>query len=229
MTIAKNYTFVQVKVKDLHANNVYSLLLSNLKILLYIYYVHLWFRVDFGFLFKHVILKLHSFGTDIVKFKKFTNLRSPFVNKKSREHFEFKMHNFNISFSLLSAAVNSKKFAFNYLSNKFLKYLLNFLFLNRSLMISLTTLLYKRFSKIFFMLFKNKHFFVFFLFLLKARFEKTNQLYNSLIIGPLFVSKNFTFNSDLLYFYFKSFSTFLGRTYNVSAIKTYHNVRISVY
>lgn len=228
----KNYTFFQLSIKDIRVNNPFSLLLSNLKILLHLYYLHIWFKFKFYYLSKSFIIKLHSLGTDTLHSKKYTNLRSPFVNKKSREHFVLKSRNFNLGFSLISQPLKFLKIFYTLFPNVFYGLIINgrslsICYLKRSVKVATLLILFFKQCN-----FHNKSF-TFLLFLLK-QLNKNKQglgFYGSSNFHKSFLSfKHFsTLSQEILHFYSNFFFMFLSKFYNIFALKTFNNVKINVY
>jgi len=92
------YLNFEIVCKDSYATFSFSTVLFYLKTFFYLYFLHVWFRYKFNcFFFSNV--SFEKYGNFRERIRRYALLRSPFVNKKAREHVEFRVIRYPLFFS----------------------------------------------------------------------------------------------------------------------------------
>ena len=216
------YLNFEVVCKDSYASFSFSTVMFYLKTFFYLYFVHIWFRHKFNAFFVSNVF-FEKYGNFRERIRRYALLRSPFVNKKAREHFEFRVVRYPLFFSFnfinLIAPYHTRWFfIFNWFQ----------LFSNVSGVGSLAGFKRKQSASLFKICFlgrfhrlfgpKKLLFFVRYLFKLRSLPRHSFFSDNALLFEQLFFFEYFTF-----------FMKFISNFSNFYSFKCYSNARLQVY
>lgn len=211
------YLNFEIVCKDSYASFSFSTVMFYLKTFFYLYFVNIWFRHKFNAFFVSNVF-FEKYGNFRERIRRYALLRSPFVNKKAREHFEFRIVRYPLFFSfnfinLILPHHTRWFFIFNW-----------FQLFSNGLRVGYN---YKQPASLFKAFFLNRFltsksnkllFFIRYLFKLRPIQRYSFSSNNALLFEQLFFFEYFTF-----------FMKFVSNFSNFYSFKCYLNARLQIY